>query len=438
MYSKFLPITFAIFFTLCPFSYAKDAEDIEGFPLGPVKQVVKTAYNRLGAEKWKSISRFNRKKHLLEGIHDWGNRSVRGGFRWNKNNDVIEALIYIDGKFHCKQTYQYDDQPNMGLRGIVWMESDYGVLFYRYKNNGNLSVFARYDANGGLNFKEEDVHDALGNRLDLKHYDANNQLIYRVVNEYFAPDQLSIEKAYDREGNLTRDIAVKYNANGKVIQSTQRGAKDGSVDKSAYEYDGSGHILKEVQYRNDQPQSQVLYAYSDDFRKQIRTDLDAQGNPTQIMESVFDERGNIVEIVYKTNDQVLSRYTYVYDEQNRKVKEEGWEKGRSTYNKEIIYDLQGNLVEEIENNNSITHIQRAITNYRYDKYGNMTERSTSYVGTNPQEPITSERVIWQYTYFAPWGYWILGIILAGSVGYLLVKKIVYHPKPLRLQTDKHE
>lgn len=101
---------------------------------------------------------------------------------------------------------------------------------------------------------------------------------------------------------------------------------------------------------------------------------DAEGNSsTQSTWTTYDERGNVAQVEIATEGTTVSRTTYTYDDQDRVVSAvSSTTQGKISYS--YAYDEQGNLVEQIKDDETTDQYSR--TEYRYNDRGFVTEEKT--------------------------------------------------------------
>lgn len=374
-------------------SHAKEAEDLEGFPKGPVKEVVKTVYKQDGQIRGSTITRFNRKGQATETIQQ-GQEKIRGAFTWNESNNIEKVLIDRNDVPTYILTFKYDDAEPLQDHFVSLSEKDVYIGLYRYKGQGNLMEYGIQDYQGQPIQREEYIRDEAKQSLEYKRYDSSDQLQFRVFTTYFRPNQILEEYAYKGE-QLIHSRINRYNEMGKILESLDFNGDKTTNSRRTYTYDDQGYLLKEVFYLNGEINHKIINTYENNHRKKISQ----EGDGAARTEILYDDKGNETERITKNASSKADHFKYFYDDQNRKVKEENRQNDRLIFSYNISYNKEGNPLQELTLYDSDAHKQQKTTIYQYDSYGNMTERSTNTAKGDSTLSIPNEKVVWQYTYY---------------------------------------
>lgn len=326
-------------------SHAKEAEDIEGFPQGPVMEVYKERVPRNWYDD-RILWRYSEGKVvevIFDNAYQW-----HGIFQWNDQNNLEEAQIYQYNQLHHKERYRYDQSNVTSVRSIIFhYGSSYGRIYgyplLKYKHTGNLIEIVSIKPNGESSNPEIHLYDEHGNEASVV---SGTNIIWRWDNLYDEQGRIVSRTTRDRFGDITLQVTTQYDDESRVTYY------------SIY---------------NPSSASSVTYEYR------------------------YNSLGFVTE--YTVNGV---RYYYTYDELNRLI--------RVTNPKisdiEYRYGSNGELLEEIASRTGNPNETSTHDIYRYDPYGNMTERRVIKMKSGV---VLSEegKTTWTYTYSSPVSDWML-------------------------------
>jgi RHS repeat-associated protein len=316
-------------------------------------------------------------------------------YTYNEYNQIT-SITYPDGSI---TRYTYDDKGNL----IALIDSDGAVTRYEYDERGNLikiinplghtttftydeynNLIAITDPSGAIT---RFTYDTSGNMISQEDPEGNiTRFEYNRLNQLIKiidPQGNETLYTYDAAGNRTskRDANgnttyYEYNHRGQLIKvidplggvtlynygnlgcSSCGGGGDrltsiidANGNKTAYEYDGLGRLIREI----DPLGNQVTYEY--DPKGNLIKKRDANGN---IIEYTYDASGRLIKKSYPDGSYEIFRYdtrgNIVYAE-NKNI----------AY--EFTYDSKGRL-KEVKDSSGLT------IKYEYDVIGNRIEMIT--------------------------------------------------------------
>lgn len=343
-------------------------------------------------------------------------------FVYDEKGNLIEEIIKLDNDSYSKTVYLYDGYG----RVISRTDSESNVTLYEYDRmdldkpgivrdpQGNTYKYG-YDKAGRMTSITTDygtvefsynelnkktlIRDAKGNTTYMV-YDKMGNLVKKVMPNDYSPD-IGNCKAYE----------YSYDAMDRLIRTI-----DPMKNVFAAKYDTEGNLIKEInpnyydELKDDGTGVEYVYDFDD---RRIKTIYPTGG----IARTKYDSVGNIIKTIdpvkynEETDDGPGTEYTY--DEMNRLIMIKDPD---GNVQKKFIYDLDGNLVKEIDAkgyqsaakddkrfgtiykynlagwllekrvpvDESSGKILYNITMYSYDKVGNRIEekRSSEYVDEN--------------------------------------------------------
>ncbi|MCQ2206976.1 MAG: hypothetical protein MJZ02_02005 [Paludibacteraceae bacterium] len=116
---------------------------------------------------------------------------------------------------------------------------------------------------------------------------------------------------YDEAGHVAKQVQVpvgdifffSYDAEGRVIEETEKGEEGELLNKTVYEYDRLGQLVKEIYYLGDETVNSKFEFYSEDKYK-------------------YNKYGDLEVAINKfKSDSLKNRYSYEYDSYGNWVKQ---------------------------------------------------------------------------------------------------------------------
>lgn len=197
-----------------------------------------------------------------------------------------ETFVWSDNEKHCESTLTHHSHSVYFPSLIYKTYSDYnndGKITYLkrcYKEEPTSETWYAYDNNGNiLTEKETSYGDYLHTSVTSYTYqfDKKGRILYSESTYVFIwndkKENESVTESsytYNRDGSYTIESYVaddeirveKYNKNGVILESyyQEKNAKQ-PYSKDIYEYDSKGRVLKHTAFRDEVPNTILLYEY---------------------------------------------------------------------------------------------------------------------------------------------------------------------------------
>ncbi|MBQ9163056.1 MAG: hypothetical protein IJX74_07265 [Clostridia bacterium] len=234
-------------------------------------------------------------KIKIIGVDSSGNKSIS---EYNSGGMLLQHKIeWVEGNFEISE---YDDNENEIRRTFVWADSSKSVAEYEYDEDGNKakSVIRYYDENGTHTYTDTELYNENG---------------YVAVYE-------SIEHFPDAE-----DV----------------------INKSVYDLDGDGLIIKETCYYNGELEEIINYTYNEYGQEISSVEVNADGETEYTTKREYYDNGNMKSyIIYCGVSDVMEEETYYYESGGVKIWRVYNVDGELSW--EYFYDEDGNTIEELD------------------------------------------------------------------------------------------
>lgn len=302
-----------------------------------------------------SMERFKGNVHIVTESR----REVARGKREKKVSMLTERYFDIEGRV-VEERYRKRKHINR--------------ITYSYNKRGNCVERCEYDYEHVLFFRYRYKYDRWGNQVE--------------------------EQCFNPNGTLSHSRTSKYNAAGKELEKRFR--KGERADLMSYNYDEHGNIVEECRQVNGKIEVRYSYQYDERGNKIKETIFDPEGNNnSQILTYRYDSRGNIVEEdMFDSAGKLLMRYTFAYDDSNRRIQRCQYDADGNFSGSDTHYDPNGNKACERwydSNNKRCGH-----TDYRYNAQGLLIEETMHHgilVPSQQELSLDGEEII-QHTRFS--------------------------------------
>lgn len=252
------------------------------------------------------------------------------------------------------------------------LESAGDMLASFYDSRGRLIHTQKQNYMGGftnvnflLDYAGKQLSAVTRHQLNAQHNIVEVSDFY----EYTEQDRLMIHK--QRIGNSLEQLIARnnYNALGQLAEK-----KVGGTDVSgttgfqsiAYDYNIRGWLTG-INNHQDASAPGLLLGQGDLFGLKINYNT-IEGDVIPNVKELYN--GNISETMWKTADGVLRKYSYRYDNLNRLLKATYQKPGTAvsvtnSYNEELSYDKNGNILTLLRNGGQDTNVAHQIDNLQY-------------------------------------------------------------------------
>jgi YD repeat-containing protein len=184
---------------------------------------------------------------------------------------------------------------------------------WKYDNAGREIEHCDF-VQGSLVSRSVSTYDQKGRIRELATYDHRGALDRKVIYEYKASGRQARVTEYGREGAVTGSSDETYDAQGRLLESSGRGAPNQS--KHIYTYDAAGNRTSEVEHyvaSGSPHDSKSVYIFAEDGRLREETEYrDAALSSRKTYQ--YDNRGNPIRMVeYKANGEIQEGASLVYE-----------------------------------------------------------------------------------------------------------------------------
>lgn len=182
-----------------------------------------------------------------------------------------------------------------------------------------LNIGHEEDANTNINY------DKKGKINSIDYLDENLAMYEKCIFEYNSFDSIKEKNQYNREGELIYKWVNTFNSKKKISHSIKFNSGGEPLEKIEFSYSSNGNLKKQKHiYQMD---SESKFWMADEFN--------------------FNDDGMIIEIIGSSSVMDSGTQKFVYDELNRVIKSEYYDKDKKLNNvRKIKYDEHGNLIEE--------------------------------------------------------------------------------------------
>lgn len=214
-------------------------------------------------------------------------------------------------------------------------------------------------------------YDRDGNIIAEIKYSPDGTVIEKQVYRFDEQGKHTEEINYLDEGEIAHHMTYEHDDEGRVTKAFKH-YLDGSADTIHFKYDGNGNIVEkttinsdeeeeareEIVYENNRVVAHKWFEY-DELLEEELFEHDKNGNvvhhkrrsrddENSRWENSYDNKGNIIKTLkYSSDDQLVGRVIYSYNQQGKTVKIEE-ESGTGKVITEIGYDEKGNAVKQTE------------------------------------------------------------------------------------------
>jgi hypothetical protein len=240
------------------------------------------------------------------------------------------------------------------------------------------------DANRGIKKNIENLFN-LGIKSSLTYrYDVDEGIVDTTA-------ELVSETTLDRDNNRLTEINYfpsysktvnTFDENKNIVNIAMFYENSSQMSKVMTEYNLNGNIKEKIYYFGDNFTFRVNYKYDNKNNINRLMYYDSSDNVLNYSVLSCDKNGNIEsENKYNQYDSLEIKYSYEYDAQNNCLKEITAIPNATIFNiKEFVYDKNGNLTEEYENQVNGKEIEKKII-YKYNK-SNLLEEETHLKANN--------------------------------------------------------
>lgn len=311
-----------------------------------------------------------------------------------------------------------EDESNLLVRG-KYQEADWTVARetkYIYDNKEQLWKTVRYDSEGKVQEVCENFYDLDGNVVKWISYGEEGNKTAVRENNYTDKGKIDKGVLYDGEGKVREIYECNYDEAGNLLMKATYDSGGKITQSHECSYDKNGNMIEEISYNSE---GTVTKTYDSKGRLLKSVTLDSAGNSVTMVENSYNKAGELIKSHYESQTITETwEYSYSYDEAGNLVEEICYEEGEMTEMHKYSYDSEGRLVGNvhykadtqglsywpgdmgmraygstymeyddegriIKKSNSVDPAYGTgggVTEYRYDKAGNLVEQITKRSG----------------------------------------------------------
>ncbi len=352
-------------------------------------------------------------------------------YHFNTAGDLTDNSSYnIDGTVNWKRVFEYD---SVGRNITSLYYGDGGLLksknTYKYDSMGNIIQERSYDSKGVVTRERICEYDNVGNILtDECHsessenynrwrykYDAAGNLIKKESTDGVLSGSRSFYYKYDSMGNVIEELVYNsdalldfkniytYDSTGKMTSKEYFGKSE--TRAHTYSYNSRGDIIEEVKYRSYNSNANIYSDYHE--LTKIIHKYDPSGNKIEeacysglkdlsldwINSYKYNSEGTLIEEI-NNNGEGSRSYVTMYDSVGNRVKRNEYScDGVLISGDTFEYDLAGNLVKWIVNEDGLEYVR---STHEYDAVGNQVV--SYYYNNDLQDEPSVEMTVSTITY----------------------------------------
>jgi hypothetical protein len=275
------------------------------------------------SKKIKSIKRFNQHYRNFN-FSDLTSRAdaevIELDVVLDENGNTLEEIKYgSDGQPEEKNSYTYDKKGKLLTH----------ILLYVVEDVTQKRILTRNEK-GNLLSEEKYYGD-----------DSGEKTVY----EYDEKDNIINILYYDEEGDYASKNEIKYNEKGEVTERISLNNKNKILSRIAFSVPEEHHIEESEYDENNKLVSKTLMVFNKDGKEVTTRQTNPQGKLISAVQNTYDERGNVIQRVYK--DFYSKTIKYTYDENNLLTDQELYDDNGLLLRKNMYeYDDDGNIIAE--------------------------------------------------------------------------------------------
>ena len=275
------------------------------------------------SKKIKSVKRFNQNYRNFN-FSDMTSRAdeefLEFEFVMDENGNTIEEIKYTaDSQLEEKNTYAY--YPNGKLHSHI--------LLYAVEDVSQKRILTRNEK---------------GNLISEEKYYGNDSG-EKTVYEYDNKDNIVVIINYDEEGVFISKSEVTYNEKGDVTERKTLNTENKITSRLSFSVPEE-HQIEESEFdENDKLISKTLLKFNNEGKEISSVQISPQGKLISSVINTFDERGNVIQRLFK--DFYSKTINYTYNEKDLLTIQELYDDNGLLLRKNMYeYDDDGNVIAE--------------------------------------------------------------------------------------------
>jgi YD repeat-containing protein len=236
------------------------------------------------------------------------------------NGNATQEIKYTqDGEIEEKNSYSFNEKGKLLSHELMYVLDDVTEKRVLTRNEKGFLVkeVKYYGSDSGESTIYE--YNDKDNVVAIVHYDEEGNFVTREEISYDEKDNVSMRAVYDEKKNLQSKTTFT-STDRKTIEE--------------YEYDSKEALV-----------SKTVIRFNDLDKEESSVQTNPQGKLITAITNKFDDRGNVIEKVYKDFHSKTVRYDY--DDNNRLISQELFDDSGLLLRKNLYeYDDDGNVVAE--------------------------------------------------------------------------------------------
>ena len=256
-----------------------------------------------GAEEYlELIVLLNENGNTSEEIKYLSDSSIeeKNSFEYDPNGKLIsQTLLYVIDNVTEKKVLTRNEKKLL-VSEVKYYGSDSGERTnYEYNEKDILTAITNYDEEGEFISREEIKYDDKGSLAERCTYDADKKILSRISFTY--PENNQIEEVeYDINGTIASKTNILFNEKGKEISSVQTNPQGKLITSIKNTYDERGNIIEKI--------------YKDFYSKNVK--FEYNDKDLLISQELFDDSGLLLRknlFEYDEDGNVIAEQTYEMD-----------------------------------------------------------------------------------------------------------------------------
>ncbi len=256
-----------------------------------------------GAEEYlELIVLLNENGNTSEEIKFLSDSSIeeKNSFEYDPNGKLIsQTLLYAIDNVTEKKVLTRNEKKLL-VSEVKYYGSDSGERTnYEYNEKDILTAITNYDEEGEFISREEIKYDDKGSLAERCTYDVDKKILSRISFTY--PENNQIEEVeYDINGTIASKTNILFNEKGKEISSVQTNPHGKLITSIKNTYDERGNIIEKI--------------YKDFYSKNVK--FEYNDKDLLISQELFDDSGLLLRknlFEYDEDGNVIAEQTYEMD-----------------------------------------------------------------------------------------------------------------------------
>ena len=224
----------------------------------------------------------------------------KSSYEYDTNGKLTtHTLLYAIDNFTEKRVLTRNEKGLL-ISEVKYYSGDSGEKTeYEYNEKDNVTAIIHYDEEGEFVSREEIKYDDKGGLTERCTYDINKKIVSRITFTSPADNQIE-EMDYDAGGAIVSKTIIVFNDKGKELSSVQTNPQGKLITSVKNTYDDRGNIIEKI--------------YKDFYSKKVK--FEYNDKDLLIVQELFDEQGLLLRknmYEYDDDKNVIAEQTYEMD-----------------------------------------------------------------------------------------------------------------------------